>query len=87
MVGVELCAAFKNVIAIAVGLSYGMGFGDNTAAMLMTRGLAEMSRLVVAAGGQALTCMGLAGAGDMVAPARREHSRNRRFGEHAWPAA
>ena len=45
-VGVELCAAFKNVIAIAVGISYGMGFGDNTAAMLITRGLAEMSRMV-----------------------------------------
>ena len=52
-VGVELCAAFKNVIAIAVGISYGMGFGDNTAAMLITRGLAEMSRMVVAAGGEA----------------------------------
>ena len=51
--GVELCAAFKNVIAIAVGLSYGMGYGDNTAALLLTRGLAEMSRLVVACGGQA----------------------------------
>ena len=49
-VGVELCAAFKNVIAIAVGISYGMGFGDNTSAMLITRGLAEMSRMVV-------TCM------------------------------
>ena len=67
-VGVELCAAFKNVIAIAVGISYGMGFGDNTAAMLITRGLAEMSRMVVAAGGEALTCMS-------------QHSRNRRFGE------
>ena len=47
IIGVELCAAFKNVIAIAVGLSYGIGFGDNTAAMLMTRGLAEMSRLML----------------------------------------
>lgn len=79
--GVELCAAFKNVIAIAVGLSYGMGYGDNTAALLLTRGLAEMSRLVVACGGQALTCMGLAGAGDMVATCMSRHSRNRRFGE------
>ena len=79
--GVELCGAFKNVIAIAVGLSYGMGFGDNTAALLLTRGLAEMSRLVVACGGQALTCMGLAGAGDMVATCMSRHSRNRRFGE------
>lgn len=80
-VGVELCAAFKNVIAIAVGVAYGMGFGDNTAAMLITRGLAEMSRMVVACGGEALTCMGLAGTGDMVATCMSKHSRNRRFGE------
>lgn len=80
-VGVELCAAFKNIIAIAVGISYGMGYGDNTAAMLITRGMAEMSRMVVACGGQALTCMGLAGAGDMVATCMSKHSRNRRFGE------
>lgn len=81
MTGVELCAAFKNVIAIAVGISYGVGFGDNTAAMLITRGLAEMSRLVVACGGDAFTCMGLAGAGDMVVTCMSAHSRNRRFGE------
>ena len=79
--GVELCAAFKNVIAIAVGISYGLGFGDNTAALLITRGLAEMSRMVVACGGQALTCMGLGGAGDMVVTCMSQHSRNRRFGE------
>ena len=81
VVGVELCAAFKNVIAIAVGMSYGLGFGDNTAAMLMTRGQAEMSRLVVAAGGEALTCMGLAGTGDLIATCMSQHSRNRAFGE------
>lgn len=79
--GVELCAAFKNVIAIAVGLSYGLGLGDNTAALLMTRGVAEMSRLVQAIGGQAITCMGLAGMGDMIATCSSQHSRNRRFGE------
>lgn len=79
--GVELCAAFKNVIAIAVGLSYGLGLGDNTAALLMTRGVAEMSRLVQAIGGQAITCMGLAGMGDMIATCSSRHSRNRRFGE------
>lgn len=79
--GVELCAAFKNIIAIAVGMSYGMGYGDNTAALLITRGLAEMSRLVVACKGKAITCMGLAGAGDMVATCMSRHSRNRRFGE------
>ena len=77
----ELCAAFKNVIAIAVGVSYGLGYGDNTAAMLMTRGLAEMSRLVVRCGGQAITCMGLAGTGDLVATCTSGHSRNRRFGK------
>ncbi len=81
VVGVELCAAFKNVIAIATGCAYGLGFGDNTAAMLQTRGLAEMSRLVTACGGRALTCMGLAGAGDMIATCMSVHSRNRRLGE------
>ena len=81
VLGVELCAAFKNVIAIAVGVSYGLGFGDNTAAMLMTRGQAEMSRLVIAAGGSSLTCMGLAGTGDLIATCMSRHSRNRMFGE------
>ena len=79
--GVELCAAFKNVIAIAVGVSYGLGYGDNTAAMLMTRGLAEMSRLVVRCGGQAITCMGPAGTGDPGAPRTPAHLRNPRFGK------
>lgn len=80
-VGVELCGAFKNVIAIAVGISYGMGYGDNTAALLITRGLAEMGRMVSACGGNAITCMGLAGAGDMVVTCMSRHSRNRRFGQ------
>ena len=81
VLGVELCAAFKNVIAIGVGVSYGLGYGDNTAAMLMTRGQAEMSRLVTAAGGSPLTCMGLAGTGDLIATCMSRHSRNRTFGE------
>ena len=81
VLGVELCAAFKNVIAIAVGVSYGLGFGDNTAAMLMTRGQAEMVRLVTAAGGNPMTCMGLAGTGDLIATCMSRHSRNRTFGE------
>ncbi len=80
VVGVELCAASKNVIAIACGVAAGLGLGDNTCAMLMTRGLAEMSRLVVKCGGQAITCMGLAGAGDLIATCTSEHSRNRSFG-------
>lgn len=80
-IGVELCAAAKNVVAIAVGLSYGLGYGDNTAAMIMTRGQAEMGRLVEACGGDALTCMGLAGTGDLIATCMSRHSRNRSFGE------
>lgn len=81
VLGVELCAAFKNVIAIATGVSYGIGFGDNTAAALQTRGLAEMSRLVTACGGQAMTCLGLAGTGDLIATCMSRHSRNRKLGE------
>lgn len=81
VLGVELCAAFKNVIAIAVGMSYGLGFGDNTASLILTRGMAEMSRLVSAAGGNPLTCMGLAGTGDLVATCMSRHSRNRTFGQ------
>ena len=81
VLGVELCAAFKNVIAIAVGMAYGLGYGDNTAAMLMTRGQAEMGRLIEAAGGDQLTCMGLAGTGDLIATCMSRHSRNRAFGE------
>ncbi len=79
--GVEICAAFKNVIAIAVGIAAGLKLGDNAQALLMTRGLAEMSRLVVKCGGQALTCMGLAGTGDLIATCTSPHSRNRTFGE------
>lgn len=80
VVGVEVCAAAKNVVAIACGLSYGMGYGDNTASLLMTRGLAEMSRLVAACGGLPMTCLGLAGVGDLIATCTSEHSRNRTFG-------
>lgn len=80
-IGVELCGAAKNVIAIAVGVSYGLGYGDNTAAMIMTRGQAEMSRLIDAAGGNPLTVMGLAGTGDLIATCMSQHSRNRTFGE------
>ena len=81
IVGVELCAAFKNVIAIAVGAAYGIGFGDNTASALITRGMAEMGRLVSACGGNPLTCMGLAGTGDLIATCMSRHSRNRRLGQ------
>ena len=79
-IGVEMCGAVKNIIAIVCGIASGAGFGDNTLALIMTRGLAEISRLVHARGGEALTCMGLAGMGDLVATCTSPHSRNRSFG-------
>jgi glycerol-3-phosphate dehydrogenase (NAD(P)+) len=81
VVGVELAAATKNVIAIAVGISDGLGYGDNTRATLITRGLAEMLRLGIAFGASPLTYLGLSGIGDLVATATSRHSRNRNFGE------
>lgn len=81
LAGVEVCAAAKNVIAIACGIAVGLGAGDNTLAVLMTRGLAEIGRIAVAEGGQPLTCMGLAGMGDLIATCTSRHSRNRTFGE------
>lgn len=80
MVGVETCGAMKNVIAIVCGIAAGAGYGDNTLALIMTRGLAEISRMVSARGGDPITCMGLAGMGDLVATCTSEHSRNRSFG-------
>lgn len=78
--GVELGGALKNVLAIGAGLSDGLGFGDNTKAALMTRGLMEMTQLGVAAGGQALTFLGLSGVGDLIATATSRLSRNYRVG-------
>jgi glycerol-3-phosphate dehydrogenase (NAD(P)+) len=80
-VGVELCGALKNVIALATGASDGLGYGDNTRAALITRSLAEIGRLVQAAGGDARTVAGLAGLGDVVATCTSRHSRNRWAGE------
>lgn len=82
VVGVELCAASKNVIAVAAGMSDGLGHGDNTKATLMTRGLAEMARLGKRKGANPLTYMGLAGVGDLIATCTSKHSRNRGLGEH-----
>ena len=79
-VGVEVCAAAKNVVAIACGVVKGLSYGDNTLSVIMTRGLAEMSRIVAARGGDPLTCMGLAGMGDLVATCTSSHSRNQTFG-------
>ncbi len=80
-VGVELGGAIKNVIAIAVGASDGLGFGDNTRAALITRGLAEMSRLGCALGARPETFAGLSGMGDLIVTCTSRHSRNRSVGE------
>jgi glycerol-3-phosphate dehydrogenase (NAD(P)+) len=80
LIGCEIAGATKNVLAIAAGIADGLGFGDNTRALLITRGLAEMSRLGTALGGEATTFSGLAGLGDLVATATSDKSRNRRVG-------
>ena len=80
VIGVELGAALKNVIALCAGCLDGMGFGDNTKAMLMTRGLTEIARLGVAMGGRQETFAGLAGVGDLIVTCCSMHSRNRRCG-------
>ena len=79
--GVEICGAMKNIIAIAAGIIAGMGLGDNTKAMLMTRGIAEITRLGVAMGCERRTFMGLAGIGDLIVTCTSRHSRNNRCGE------
>ncbi len=81
VVGAELGGAVKNVIALAVGMAHGMGLGDNAKAALMTRGIAETTRLGVALGADPYTFAGLAGVGDLMATCQSPLSRNRRFGE------
>jgi glycerol-3-phosphate dehydrogenase (NAD(P)+) len=80
-VGVSLCGAAKNVIAIACGVARGGDFGDNAVALLMTRGLREITRLVLACGGSMDTCLGLAGVGDLDVTCNSPHSRNGSYGE------
>jgi glycerol-3-phosphate dehydrogenase (NAD(P)+) len=80
IIGVELGGAVKNIIAIAAGISDGLGYGDNTKAALMTRGIAEIARLGVAMGAQPLTFAGLSGIGDLIVTCTSMHSRNRRAG-------
>lgn len=81
LVGVELGSAHKNVIALAAGVGDGLGYGDNTKGALLTRGLAEMGRLGIAAGARRETFFGLSGMGDLITTAISRHSRNRRVGE------
>lgn len=92
LVGVELCGALKNVVALAAGMVDGLAFGDSAKAGIITRGLAEMTRLGVAAGAHPLTFAGLAGVGDLIATCMSPLSRNRRAGELIasgvpWPEA
>jgi glycerol-3-phosphate dehydrogenase (NAD(P)+) len=92
LVGVELAGALKNVVALAAGMVDGLGFGDSAKAGIITRGLAEMTRLGVAAGAHPLTFAGLAGVGDLIATCMSPLSRNRQAGELIasgipWPEA
>jgi len=87
MIGVEMGGALKNIIAIAAGVCDGLGFGDNTKAALMTRGLAEISRLGVAMGANPLTFAGLSGMGDLIVTCTSRHSRNRNLGERIGKGA
>jgi glycerol-3-phosphate dehydrogenase (NAD(P)+) len=81
VLGCELGGAYKNVVGLAVGMAVGLGFGDNTTASVITRGLAETARLANALGANPMTLMGLAGLGDLVATCSSPLSRNRTFGE------
>jgi glycerol-3-phosphate dehydrogenase (NAD(P)+) len=81
VLGCELGGAYKNVVGLAVGMAVGLGFGDNTTASVITRGLAETARLAMALGANPMTLMGLAGLGDLVATCSSPLSRNRTFGE------
>lgn len=80
VIGVEMCGALKNIIALAVGIIDGMGMGDNTKAALMTRGLKEISRLGLKLGGKLETFFGISGMGDLIVTCTSVHSRNRRAG-------
>ena len=80
-IGTSICGSAKNVVAIACGIARGLKLGSNTQSLLMTRGLAEISRLVVASGGDQRTCMGLAGVGDLDVTCHSVHSRNGMYGE------
>ena len=80
VLGIELGAALKNVIALAAGVADGLGYGDNTKAALITRGIAEISRLGIAMGAHARTFYGLSGIGDLIVTCASVHSRNRKAG-------
>ena len=81
VIGTEISGAFKNILALAAGMSDGMGFGDNSKALLLTRGLSEMARLGVLIGSDVFTFSGLAGIGDLMATCASPLSRNHQVGE------
>lgn len=81
VVGVELCGAFKNVVALAAGMADGLGYGDNSKGAIITRSLAEIGRLIARMGGNPMTVAGLAGIGDIIATCNSRQSRNRAAGE------
>lgn len=81
MIGMELGGSFKNVIALAAGMCDGLGFGDNTKAALIVRGISEVARLAVAMGANPETVNGLTGVGDLIVTCQSKHSRNRKAGE------
>ncbi|HET6154582.1 MAG TPA: NAD(P)H-dependent glycerol-3-phosphate dehydrogenase [Marmoricola sp.] len=87
VLGCEIGGAYKNVVALCVGMAVGLGFGDNTTASVITRGLAETARVAMAQGADPLTLMGLAGLGDLVATCSSPLSRNRTFGERLGKGA
>jgi len=87
VIGVEIAGALKNVLAIACGIAAGLGFGANARAALITRGLAELGRLVLAEGGRRETVMGLAGLGDVVLTCTSDQSRNFAFGRRLGEGA
>ena len=80
MLGICIGGALKNVIALAAGIADGLGYGDNTKAALITRGIAEIARLGIAMGADAITFTGLSGIGDLIVTCASMHSRNRRAG-------
>jgi glycerol-3-phosphate dehydrogenase (NAD(P)+) len=80
VIGIEIGGSLKNVIALAAGMSDGLGFGDNAKAALITRGIREISALAIAMGGQSETLSGLTGMGDLIVTCQSRHSRNRRAG-------
>ncbi|MCA8950953.1 MAG: NAD(P)H-dependent glycerol-3-phosphate dehydrogenase, partial [Planctomycetes bacterium] len=81
LLGIELCGALKNVMALAAGIADGLGYGDNSKAAILARGIVEMARYGVAVGARERTFYGLAGVGDLAVTAFSRHGRNRAFGE------